>query len=200
MSSISSARYNNVAQALHWLIGLGIIFMIALGWSMMEIPRENPDRFFYFQLHKSIGITILLLSIARLAWRLTHKAPELPRNMPAWEKFAAHASHYIFYFLIIFMPFTGWVIVSTSSLGLPTMLYGIIPWPHLPLLPAMANKAQINDFMEATHGLLAWMIVGLLVLHIGAALKHHFIVKDDILTRMLPESITGFLNNLRRWV
>jgi cytochrome b561 len=189
--------YSAVAKTLHWLIALAIIGMLALGWIMTSQPN-GPAKFSLFQWHKSIGITILLLSLVRLGWRLTHQVPRLPGSMPRWEKYAANVTHVIFYVLIIGMPLTGWIIVSTSSLNIPTILYGFIPWPSLPILPTLDNKRDIGHAFGAIHGFLAYFVVGLLLLHIGAALKHHFMTRDDILLRMAPRWMTGFLNVLRR--
>lgn len=191
-----SGRYTAIAKTLHWLIAAAILGMLVLGWVMGDLPNGG-NKFAAFQWHKSIGITILLLSLARLAWRLTHTAPPLPSGMPAWEKFAAHATHILFYALMIGMPLAGWAIVSTSSLTIPTMLYGVIPWPHLPLLPELANKKEIHEAAEQLHGLGAYLLAALIVLHIGAALKHHFINRDDILARMAPAALSGILNRLR---
>src|SRR5271167_1175015 len=100
----SSTSYGAVAKTLHWLIAFLIVAMLVIGWLMTTLPRENAYKFPLFQWHKSIGILILLLSLLRLGWRLTHSAPPLPAKMPAWEKFAARATHWLFYVLIIGMP------------------------------------------------------------------------------------------------
>ncbi len=196
LRSTLSPSYNAVAKTLHWLIAWAIIGMLALGWIMTSMAN-TPLKFSLFQWHKSIGITILLLSLIRLGWRLTHTAPPLPATMPGWEKIAAQAAHALFYVLIIAMPLTGWVIVSASPLNLPTILYGIVPWPHLPVIPDLGNKKEIGHAFGWVHGKLAFLIAGLLVLHIGAAWKHHLIDRDDVLTRMAPGFLTGFLNRLR---
>src|SRR5580704_6519092 len=178
-----SASYNAVAKFLHWTIALAIIGMLALGWTMADLPRTDPLKFTLFQWHKSIGITILLLSLLRLGWRLGHPVPPLPDNMPLWEKRLARTTVILFYALIIGMPFTGWIIVSSSPLNIPTMLYGIFPWPDLPILPSLAHKREIGKAFAEVHGYLAFFIVGLLCLHVAGALKHHFMDRDDILTR-----------------
>jgi len=193
----SSTSYGTVAKTLHWLIAAAIVTMLVIGWTMTSLPRNNPHIFALFQWHKSIGITILLLSLFRLGWRLMHPAPPLPAGMPAWEKFAARATHVLFYVLIIGMPLTGWVIVSTSPFNLPTMLYGIIPWPHLPVLPDLANKKEIGHTFGDVHGILAYIMAGLLVLHVAAAHKHHWFDRDDVLTRMAPGPIARWLDRLR---
>ena len=196
MLSTTSLSYTKTAKILHWLIALAIIFMLALGWTFGFFHGET--KFFLFQLHKSIGITILLLSFVRLAWRLMHTAPSLPASMPLWEQRAAHIGHVLLYILMIGMPLSGWIMVSTSlHNNIPTILYGILPWPNVPVLSTMENKTEISHFMGGVHGYAAYVLAALIVGHAGAALKHHFIARDDILVRMAPSSCTRFLNYLR---
>lgn len=188
--------YTPVAKFLHWLIALGIIAMLVMGWVMTDM-ENSPNKFALFQLHKSVGITILLLTIIRLWWRIYHKPPQLPALMPEWEKLAAVTAHFCFYVLLILMPLTGWIIVSSSPLNMPTILYGLIPWPHLPVFPDLQNKKEISDLFGAFHSLLAYVIAGLAVLHILAAWKHHLIDRDDILLRMAPRFMHPLLNKIR---
>ena len=102
--------------------------MIPMGLYMTDLPDEKVKlQFQLYQLHKSIGITILLLSVLRVIWRLTHKAPPLPPEMPAWEKFGAKLTHYGFYFLILAIPLVGWAMVSSEKYYIPTVLYWVIP-------------------------------------------------------------------------
>jgi len=194
-----SASYGSVAKTLHWLIAFAIVAMLAVGWTMTSISRDNPYKFPLFQWHKSIGITILLLSLFRLFWRLTHHAPPLPAGMPGWEKFAARATHVLFYILIIGMPLVGWGMVSASPLGLPTYLYGIVPWPHLPVLPTLdaETKKRFGHLFSSAHSFGAYVLAGLLVLHVAAAHKHHWFDRDDVLTRMAPGPIARMLNRMR---
>src|SRR5690606_18071750 len=120
-----SSRYTGVAIALHWAMAALLLFMIWLGWNM----DDNEAR---FQLHKSIGITILFLALARLAWRFANPPPPLPEEMPKIEKTASHVVHVAFYVLMIGIPLGGWLMVSISPVQLSTVLYGVISWPHLP--------------------------------------------------------------------
>ncbi len=120
----TSSSYNAVAKALHWLIAYAIIAMLIIGWTMKSMANGS-DKFALFQLHKSLGITILALSLIRLLWRLIHQAPPLPAKMPTWEKFAARGTHWLFYILIIGMPLTGWAIVSSSTRNIPTILWSV---------------------------------------------------------------------------
>lgn len=174
-----SVRYHRVAIFLHWVIALAIIAMLAVGLVMEDISPLSL-RIEVYQLHKSLGLTILALSLVRLFWRLTHKAPPLPAAMPAWEKFGARTAHVILYIVMIGMPMSGWAIISTSSTKFPTHYFGTFLVPLLPL-----DKA-LHDVAESAHALLAYGAIGLISLHVLAALKHHFITHDDVLTRMLP--------------
>ena len=129
-----TARYSTVAIALHWLTALAILAMIPTGWWMSEAiadPDSQAAAYRVFQLHKSIGITILLLSLIRLGWRLANPPPPLPLNLPRWEALLSKIVHVGFYVVMIGMPLTGWLTVSTSRIAVPTLLYGTIPWPHV---------------------------------------------------------------------
>ena len=178
-------RYTTVAIILHWLIALSIIALLVIGVWMANYARGNT-KFELFQLHKSIGITVLLLSLIRLGWRLAHPAPPLPADMPRWEKFTARFTHVLFYVLMIGMPLTGWAIVSTSSMNLPTVLYGMVTLPHLPGLDALPDQHAANHLFDTMHVVSAWIMIGLLGLHVGAALFHQFIRRDEVPHHMLP--------------
>jgi cytochrome b561 len=194
----TTRSYTAVAKFLHWTIALAILGMIFLGWYMEDIPRNDPLKFPLFQWHKSIGITILLLSLFRLGWRWTHPAPPLPPRMKVWEKRLARFVVVLFYVLMIGIPFLGWAVVSSSPLNIPTLLYGFVPWPHLPILPTLENKREISHTLGDIHGYLAYSVLALLCLHVAGALKHHFITRDDTLTRMMPKVFEGLFNRLRR--
>ena len=182
------ARYTVVAILLHWLIAAGIAALIVIGLVMTQLSAQLPQMevFKLYQLHKSIGITVLLLAVFRLVWRLTHRPPPLPREMPAAEKGAAHGLHWLLYVFMIGMPLVGWAVVSSSPFNLPTVLYGLIPWPDLPILPALADKAAVSHVLAWVHAYGAWILIALLAVHIGAGLRHHFIKRNGILGRMIP--------------
>jgi cytochrome b561 len=187
-SSAVQERYSAVAISLHWLIALGIIINIALGLYFADLPRSDPDKFFLTQTHKSIGLTILVLSLIRVAWRLMNPVPPLPASMSPVTRFAAHATHFLLYVLIVFIPLSGWLMVSSSPLGLPTMYFGWFAWPDLPYfpdLPRAAKKIWVQDF-AATHVFLAWSAIVLVTIHVLAALYHQFIRRDIVMGRMLP--------------
>ena len=180
-------RYSTVSILLHWTIAALILTQIPLGWRMSDLP-DGLAKFELFQLHKSIGLTILLLSLARLAWRLTHPAPPLPDHMARWEKVFARATHVGFYLVMIGMPLVGWAIVSASPYNIPTLLWDVVPWPHLPVLPDLPadEKKEVAETLAGVHSATAWLAIGLLGLHVAGALKHHLLDKDTVLWRMLP--------------
>jgi cytochrome b561 len=184
---VETKRYSNVAVGLHWLIALAIITLLTLGLVMTSLGNDEISlKFKLYQLHKSIGITVLSLSLLRLLWRLAHRPPPAPPNQPAWERRAAKFLHIAFYCFMLGMPLTGWAIVSTSAFNIPTVLYGVIPWPDLPYLGTLHNKAAANDVFENIHSYAAYVLIGAVVLHVAAALKHHFLNRDLVLWRMLP--------------
>jgi cytochrome b561 len=179
-------RYTAAAIALHWVIALLIAGMIALGWIMTGLP-EGQTAFALFQLHKSIGITILLLSVARVIWRLMNRPPSEPA-MPKWQAAVAAFVHVAFYVLIIAMPLSGWIMVSAAPSGIATKLFGSVPWPHLPGLADLPfdTKQGLHEPLEFVHSKLAWVIIVLLGLHVAGALKHQFVDRDGLLARMAP--------------
>ncbi len=180
-----SARYTNTAIALHWLMALGFLALIVIGLSMTHLGLAPMTKFKLYQLHKSIGVTILLLAMCRIAWRLNHQPPALP-EMPPLERFAAAAAHVLLYVLTLALPLTGWALVSASPFNLPTVLYGVIPWPHLPIFADLADKASAEKVLKFIHDKLAWAMIALIAVHACAALRHHFLLRDGVLARMSP--------------
>jgi cytochrome b561 len=189
-------RYTAVAIVLHWAIAIGILAMIPFGWWMSDLihaPDTRAHGVAAFQLHKSIGLSILMLSLARLGWRLMHPPPPLPAGMAQWERLAATATHWGFYVLMIALPLSGWAYVSTGfdqagrPLVVPTLWFGLFEVPHLPIAGAdeAVRRAASQGAMSA-HSAMAWGAIGLAVLHVGAALKHQFFNKDGVLGRMVP--------------
>ncbi|MDR3440155.1 cytochrome b [Telmatospirillum sp.] len=193
----SQLRYDGVAIALHWLTALFIVGLLAVGLIMTDLPKGSALQFSFFQLHKSMGITVLGLTILRLAWRLAHRPPDLPETMTSWEKTAAHAGHLGLYALLFGLPLSGWALVSASPRNIPTMLYGVVPWPHLPILSTLTDKKPVAEAIEDLHSAAAWILMALLVVHVGAALWHHFARKDDVLRRMLPRFSSDFRSTAR---
>lgn len=180
--STATLKYTRVAIALHWLIAIMIIGQI-IGGVLMHKMGNSPTKFELYQLHKSFGLIVLILSFLRLAWRVTHKAPPLPDGMKPFERVGAVGAHYAFYVMMIGVPLVGWIMVSASPLNIPTQIFKTVPWPDFPGIP---RSEALADQMKDLHKVMAFGIVFLLVLHIGAAMKHHFVNKDDVLTRMVP--------------
>lgn len=176
-SALTPASYNRYSRWLHWLIAGLIIFMIFLGWRLED---HDSMRLARVTLHKSVGITILLLSLVRIGVRLAYRAPAEP-PVPKWQLLAAKALHLGFYVVMIGMPLTGWLMVSTSVRPIP--YFGLFDWPHLPV----PQTHDAHELFEAIHGLIAKAIIYLMVpLHVLAALKHQFIDKDEVLEHMVP--------------
>ena len=178
MTVASGSRYTSVAIALHWAMALLILFMIGLGWNM-------EDNEALYQLHKSIGITILFLALARLGWRFANPPPPLPEGMPALERTASHFVHIAFYALMIGIPLGGWLMVSVSPFQVSTVLFGSISWPHLPFTEGLRGET-FYGIVEFMHSKGAWVILVLLALHIAGAVKHEIGAEDGVLKRMLP--------------
>jgi cytochrome b561 len=124
---------------------------------------------------------VFALTLARIGWRFTHPAPPLPATMPNWERWAAHGSHFLLYALMLGIPLTGWLRVSTDRLGIPTLWFGLFEVPHFPLV-----SDTLTHLMHDTHELMGNAMIVLLIVHVAAALKHHFWDRDSVLKRMLP--------------
>ncbi len=187
MTRPTPERYNNVAISLHWLIAILILGLLASGFIMGEL-ENTALKYKIFQLHKSFGITVLALSLLRLLWRLLTPVPALPPESKKWEIGLAHTVRLAFYLLMIGMPLVGWLGVSTSPLKIPTVLFGVVPLPHLPFFQGVPDEL---------HETMAFIMIGLLCLHLGAAAKHHFLLKNDVLLRMAPRWAQGILRALR---
>lgn len=186
-ASNTEIRYGNVAMTLHWLIALLIIGNICSGlWFAEIMSHDDPMRFDVVQLHKSFGLTILVLSLIRLIWRLMNPAPPLPLEMSPLLKFVARLTHHLFYFLIITIPLAGWLLVSASPTGIPTMYFGLFQWPNLPFFDGLTRPEHVHyvHTFAAAHSYMAFFAIALLVLHVSAALYHQFIRHDNVLQRM----------------
>jgi cytochrome b561 len=167
-------------------MALGILMLAGIGLAMTHVHLSLGRRFALYQLHKSIGITILLAAFLRLAWRLAHQPPPLPLHMSTQERAAAHWGHIALYAFLFALPLSGWALVSASPLGLHTYLYGVIPWPHLPVLSTLEHKAPVEAVLKPVHRYAAWTMLLAVAGHAAAALRHHYVERDDVLLRMLP--------------
>jgi len=187
-------RYSTIAIVLHWLIAIALVGMVFFGWWMEELREELNSGEASFELfqqvqaaynwHKTAGILILVLSLARLGWRLSHPVPPLPETMKPWEAFAARAVHIAFYAIMIGAPIGGYALASSFGDTFPILAFNN-PELALPKLPVPQTEA-FQQMAGSAHGAGGWAILILLGLHAGAALKHHFLDKDDTLARMIP--------------
>ena len=175
-----NARYTKTAKSLHWLMAVLFFGMLGLGFYMQGLPL-SPDKLKLYSWHKWIGVTVFLLALFRIAWRVTHQPPALPSSMPRLMQIAAHAGHHMLYMLMFLIPLSGWLM--SSAKGFQTVWFGILPIPDL-----IEKNKLLGDLLQTVHVSLNYLFIAVLIGHIGAALKHHFIDKDDILTRMLPGS------------
>jgi cytochrome b561 len=179
-------RYTTVAIALHWIIALFILANIAVGFVMEGLgPAWKPLALAF---HFSSGITVLALTVLRIAWRLTHRPPEFSAGLKGWERRAAHAAHAFLYALMIIMPILGWSIISAHPprpQGAAT-LWGFLRLPALPPISHLADPAQkaAHGFFVDAHSAGAWILAGLLVVHVAGALKHQWIDRHPELARM----------------
>ncbi|ESQ88763.1 YceI family protein [Asticcacaulis benevestitus] len=176
MSDLTPTSYNRYSRYIHWLMAFMILFMVFLGWRF-----EDKDTLLFNRanLHKSIGILIFLLTFLRIGLRFAYKAPPEP-PMPKWQALAAQALHVAFYVVMIALPLSGWLMVSTSAREIP--FFGIA-WPHLPV----PQTHDAHETFEAAHGLIAKLLFyAMIPLHVLAALKHQFVDKDTVVEHMVP--------------
>ena len=175
-------RYSLTAIVLHWVLGLALLGIFAVGLYMTDLPF-SPTRLKLYNWHKWAGVTILALSVLRLLWRLTHRPPALPGKisaaMPAWQHWAHHGTHHALYALFFLVPLIGWA--YSSAAGFPIVVFGVLPLPDF----VPADKA-LAEMIKPFHELSAFALIGLAGLHIAAALKHQWIDRDGLIKRMLP--------------
>ncbi|MEN0087861.1 MAG: cytochrome b/b6 domain-containing protein [Pseudomonadota bacterium] len=185
----ATARYTSVAIVLHWTIALAILFQLGSGqWMIHWAPENSQLTFDTYQVHKTVGLIILALSLARLYWRLSHKPPAPQPNWGAWEHRAAHVAHIAFYVLMIGAPLSGWLMVSVSPTAIPTFFAMVetLPFAHLPGFADWSSEARkvAEEWLIFIHEIFAKSIFAILALHIAGALKHHVVDGDGTLRRM----------------
>ncbi|MBO9500027.1 MAG: cytochrome b/b6 domain-containing protein [Novosphingobium sp.] len=168
-------RYSLGAIVLHWVLALALAFQLSLGLGLDYVGRSG---FAQYQLHKSVGITVLLLSLLRVLWRLTHRRP--PSLEGGFNGFLAKAVHFGLYVFMIGAPLTGWLLVSTDKVKVPTLLFGTVHWPHLPA------PDSVNGFAHESHELLGWLGMTLILLHVAGAVRHQWLLRDNLMARMAP--------------
>ena len=170
---METAAYSRVARWLHWTMAVLIIANLVGGRLHDLAPRLIMPG------HFAVGLIVLVLALARLAWRLTHRPPSWPATMAGWERWSAATVHWLLYALMILLPLSGWVMMSAGERAIN--IYGLFEIPKL----AVGQSAAFKDIMEERHEMLAIAMVCLILLHIGAALRHHFVLKDGAMARML---------------
>ena len=171
---VSNVRYNALARTLHAVIALLIIFNLITG--LLHDPLSKVIQL--MPVHKSVGLTILVLSIVRVLWRFTWKRPPHAASMSGFEKAASEAMHGLFYVLMIAMPLSGWIFTSVGKY--PNTWFGLFPWPGLGLSKSDAIVGLSHEF----HEIVGYAMIALVLGHIAAALRHQFLLKDNLLRRI----------------
>jgi cytochrome b561 len=175
---MQSTRYTATAIGLHWLMVLLLVTLFSVGLYMSDLPL-SPWKLKIYSWHKWAGVTAFLLALARIIWRLMHRPPALPAHMPRWQWLAAHAGHTLLYLLMFAIPLSGWLM--SSAKGFQTVYFGLLPIPDL-----LAKNKELGNLLQEVHETLNWILILIVAGHAGAALVHHFVDRDDVLTRMLP--------------
>jgi cytochrome b561 len=173
-------RWGAIAQLLHWLIVLFIVAQLTLATLFEQLPA-GAKKLTLLSRHKSIGITILMLALVRLAWRWSNPTPTLPDTLKPYERALARLTHALLYVLLFAVPLSGWLM--SSARGFPVSWFGFLQLPDL-----VPKNKVLYEALVTTHGILAWSLGIVATVHLVAALKHHFVLKDDVLRRMLPSS------------
>ena len=173
----NTESWSATARILHWMMALMIITQYLSGW-IADRMESSPAKADLMTGHKSLGITLLLLLLLRAAWRWTHPAPPPPAGAPAWEHRVSAAAHGLLYLLMAAVPLSGWLVASTSII--PWKYWWLFQWPSI----AETDK-QLHTAAENAHALLFWILLAVVALHIAAALRHHFIKKNNVLVRMI---------------
>jgi len=173
-----SGKYSATAIALHWLMAAAIASLFAVGLYMHDLPL-SPWKLRIYSWHKWAGVTIFTLAFVRFAWRMAHRPPQLPSHMGRAEQLVAHGGHGLLYLLMFAIPLSGWLM--SSAKGFQTVLFGVLPIPDL-----LAKNKELGELLQTVHWGLNMLLAAVVVGHIAAALKHHLINRDDVLTRMLP--------------
>ncbi|MFT4045131.1 MAG: cytochrome b [Solimonas sp.] len=173
-----SLSYSAPARFGHWLVALLIVAAYGVAWTMVGM-KLSPAKLKLFNYHKWIGVTVFALAVLRVLWRLHRRPPPLPETMRAWERRTAEITHRLLYLLLFAIPLSGWLM--SSAKGFQTVYLGKLPIPDL-----LAKNPPLGAALTEVHVALTWLLLGLLALHVAAALKHHLIDRDDVLRRMLP--------------
>jgi cytochrome b561/polyisoprenoid-binding protein YceI len=183
---MTAARYSKTAMTFHWLIAAALAFQFGLGEAFEHLPRGKL-LFDTAQFHKSIGITILILTLIRIAVRFTKPRPA-PMGDHGWAERLASITHMGLYAFMLIAPLSGWLMTSASKFAIPTYLFNIIPWPDFPFVAGMeaASKHNLHEVAEEVHAIVAKLGLALFILHVAGALRHQFLLKEPLIERMVP--------------
>jgi cytochrome b561 len=172
-------RYTYTAMLLHWLIALLVVAAFTMGLVMTDIPGLTPTKLRYYSWHKWMGVTVLLLAVLRVLWRLGHAAPDYPATMPRWQQAAARGLHDLLYVLIFAVPLSGYFYSLAS--GVPVVYLGLVELPVL-----IDASPTLKPVLKAVHFWLNMLLAASVAIHVGAALKHQFVDRDGTMRRILP--------------
>ena len=179
-------RYDMVAIALHWLIAVGVVVMLTLGfWAQFE-PIGSFDRFQVITWHKSSGVIVIVFVTIRVLWRWRHAPPPYGRLLGALEKRLASLVHAALYFMLVAVPLSGWQLASASTLNIPISVFGLFHWPRLPVLRLADSAKATEALLKDIHYSLVWVLIVLIAAHLMGVLRHVLVKQDGILRRMLP--------------
>lgn len=178
---MNATRYTATAVVLHWLMALLIFAVFPLGLYMADL-KLSPTKLQLFSYHKWIGMTLLILALLRLLWRMTHTPPALPDSLPRWQKTSSHAMHHLLYLLLFAVPLSGWLM--SSAKGFQTVLFGVLPIPDL-----INKNKELGNLLGSIHESLNYLLLLLVAAHIAAVIKHRYIDLDGILARMSLKGI-----------
>lgn len=174
-------RYHSLAILLHWGIAIGLLFMLCSGWYMVNADISKADQFRLYQVHKAAGVLVFISILLRLFVRLVTRQPDLPISIAQKERQFAKYGHLALYVVMLLMPMSGWLMVSSSPFGLPTIVFDLFEWPHI---PGLARNKELETLAKYVHWYVGIGFIGLIALHVGAVVKHKRQEKLNLLNRM----------------
>lgn len=180
-------HYSAAGVTFHWVMAALIVLQLYLGWRTSWLPA-GYDKAQAYALHSHVGLAILALASLRFVWRMIVPRPENTEDLPGWRHWGARVTHWALYGAMFALPLTGWLMLSATARDEPIVVFGLLPWPHMPFFEEMAliERAWWEDVAESAHSYLVWSLLALLALHVGATLQHQLIQKDEVLSRMIP--------------
>lgn len=178
---MDNQRYSNTAIILHWIVAIFIISLLSVGFFMTSAELSQEEKSSIYQMHKSFGLTLLLIALVRLYYRKSHTPPEYPKTISQLSINLSKAVHYLLYFLILFMPLAGWAMSSSTPPEWKTMFFGLFEWPRI---PGLTDNTALRGAFKEMHEVGAYALLLLIALHLIGTLKHLIVEKENLLTRM----------------